>query len=231
MTMRITRREGLLPDCSAAALGPAGASSTGLPAWYLLNPRRATAQDLQCAITARENLQYLILSVSSNGDPLNCNCPGTYEAPTIVHPTQTEVEQVPLTLGGQTYGAALPWADPSVMSPTDMAMGVATPATGQLSRSGARADRVLPPPHRHHRPRRPAQGDEAARRHERRRDGRVRVREAPVHLLRHRAGGADRGRRARQLQRAGQLRGPHAAVDLADAAQAAADRVARPTRW
>ena len=38
-----------------------------------------------------------------------------------------------MTLGGQTYGAALPWADPSVMSPTDMAMGVATPATGQLT--------------------------------------------------------------------------------------------------
>jgi hypothetical protein len=43
------------------------------------------------------------------------------------------VEQVPLTIGGGSYGAALPWADPSVMSPTDMAMGVAKPATGQLS--------------------------------------------------------------------------------------------------
>ena len=42
---------------------------------------------------------------------------------------------MPLTIGGQTLGAALPWADPSVMSPTDMAMGVATPATGQLKSS------------------------------------------------------------------------------------------------
>ena len=80
-----------------------------------------------------QNLQYLILSVSSNGDPLNCNVPGTYEVPAIVHPTQTSMEAVPVTLGGKSYGAALPWADPSVMSPTDMAMGVATPATGQLS--------------------------------------------------------------------------------------------------
>jgi len=131
MTMRITRREGLL-GLFGGSLG-LKAFLTGLPAWYLLNPRRATAQDLQCAITARENLQYLILSVSSNGDPLNCNVPGTYEATSIIHPTQTEVEQVPVTLGGQTYGAALPWADPSVMSPTDMAMGVATPATGKLT--------------------------------------------------------------------------------------------------
>jgi hypothetical protein len=133
MTMRITRRQGLL-GLFGGSLG-LQAFVTGLPTWYLLNPRRATAQDLQCAITARENLQYLILSVSSNGDPLNCNVPGTYEAATIIHPTQTEVEQVPLTFGTQTLGAALPWADPSVMSPTDMAMGVATPATGQLKSS------------------------------------------------------------------------------------------------
>jgi hypothetical protein len=131
MTMKINRRQGLL-GLFGGTLG-FKAFVTGLPAWYLLNPRRATAQDLQCAITAKQNLQYLILSVSSNGDPLNCNVPGTYEATAIVHPTQTEVEQVPLTLGGNTYGAALPWADPSVLSPTDMAMGVATPATGQLN--------------------------------------------------------------------------------------------------
>ncbi len=131
MTMKINRRQGLL-GLFGGTLG-LKAFVTGLPAWYLLNPRRATAQDLQCAITAKQNLQYLILSVSSNGDPLNCNVPGTYEAATIIHPTQTEVEQVPLTLGGNTYGAALPWADPSVLSPTDMAMGVATPATGQLN--------------------------------------------------------------------------------------------------
>ncbi|HMF39089.1 MAG TPA: DUF1501 domain-containing protein [Polyangia bacterium] len=130
---RISRRQGLL-GLFGGSLG-LRAFVTGLPAWYLMNPRRATAQDLQCAINARDNLQYLILSVSSNGDPLNCNVPGTYEQTAIVHPTQTEVEQVPLTIGGNTYGAALPWADPSVLSPTDMAMGVATPATGQLPSS------------------------------------------------------------------------------------------------
>src|SRR3954468_11368814 len=132
---RFTRREGLLAGLLGTGAIGLRALATGLPAWYLLNPSRATAQDLQCAITARANLQYLIVSTSSNGDPLNCNCPGTYEAPTIIHPTQTEVEQVPLTIGGQAVGAALPWADPSVMSPTDMAMGVATPATGQLKSS------------------------------------------------------------------------------------------------
>ncbi len=101
--------------------------------WYLLNPRRATAQDLQCAIAARDNLQYLIMSCSSAGDPLNCNVPGTYEAADIIHPTSTNMETVQVTLGGKTYGAALPWADPSVQSPTDVAMAAATVNTGKLS--------------------------------------------------------------------------------------------------
>src|SRR5580765_1331027 len=120
---RISRRQGLL-GLFGGSLG-LRAFVTGLPAWYLMNPRRATAQDLQCAINARDNLEYLILSLSSNGDPLNCNVPGTYEAPEIIHPLQTEVEKVSVTLGAQSYGAALPWADQTVLSPTDMAMGVA----------------------------------------------------------------------------------------------------------
>ena len=129
----ITRREGLLAGLFGTGTIGLRAMATGLPAWYLLNPRRATAQDLQCAISAKENLQYLILSASSNGDPLNCNVPGTYEAADVIHPTQTSVEQVPIQLGGKTYGAALPWAENTVQSPTDVAMGVATPATGQLA--------------------------------------------------------------------------------------------------
>ena len=101
---------------------------------------------------------------------------------------------------------------------------------GPAQLGGARPHVVLPLPHRHHRARRPAEGDEAARRHHRRRDGRVLVRQAPGRLLRHGAGGADRGRRARQRERAGQLRRPHVAVDLADPAQAAADRARAATR-
>ena len=31
-------------------------------------------------------MQYLIVSVSSNGDPINCNCPGTYENTGMIHP-------------------------------------------------------------------------------------------------------------------------------------------------
>jgi hypothetical protein len=57
---KITRREGLLAGLFGTGYVGLRAMATGLPAWYLLNPRRATAQDLECAISARENLQYLI---------------------------------------------------------------------------------------------------------------------------------------------------------------------------
>jgi hypothetical protein len=63
---------------------------------------------------AKEKLQYLILSTSSSGDPMNCNAPGTYEAAPIIHPTQATMVSTPVSLGGKSYGAALPWADTAV---------------------------------------------------------------------------------------------------------------------
>ena len=107
----MTRREGLLRLFGTGYIG-LRALATGLPVWYLLKPVSATAADLQCAIDATQGgaLQYLVVSASSNGDPINCNCPGTYEAPDAIHPQQVEVAQTQLQLGSKTYGAALPWA-------------------------------------------------------------------------------------------------------------------------
>jgi hypothetical protein len=110
MSMRITRRRGLLGGLYGGTYLGLRALATGLPAWFIANPRRATAQDLTCAIQAKTNLQYLILSTSSNGDPINCNCPGTYEKTDIIHPQQAEVAATQITLGANTYGATLPWA-------------------------------------------------------------------------------------------------------------------------
>jgi hypothetical protein len=110
MARTITRRESLLTTLFGSGLIGLRALATGLPAWYLLNPRRATAQDLTCMISAQANLQYLIVSTSSNGDPLNCNCPGSYTQSGVIHPQQAEVAQTQVTLGTQAFGAALPWA-------------------------------------------------------------------------------------------------------------------------
>jgi hypothetical protein len=124
MNRVITRREGLLTTLFGAGYVGLRALATGLPAWYLLNPHKATAQDLQCVLAAKANAQYLILSTSSMGDPINCNAPGTYEATNAIHPQQAEVAATQVTIGSKTLGAALPWAstaaggalDPSVLA-------------------------------------------------------------------------------------------------------------------
>lgn len=110
MTRPITRREGLLTALFGAELIGLRALATGLPSWFLLNPRSATAQSLTCTLTNTANLQYLVVSTSSMGDPINCNCPGTYENTNAVHPQQAEVAATQITLGANTYGAAQPWS-------------------------------------------------------------------------------------------------------------------------
>jgi hypothetical protein len=86
------------------------ALATGLPISFLRDPSRASAQDLQCTIDAKDNLQYLILSASSSGDPINCNAPGTYEQAAIIHPMQPEMAATTLQLGSKSYMVAKPWA-------------------------------------------------------------------------------------------------------------------------
>ena len=108
--MLLQRRDALLTALFGAGHVGLRALATGLPAWFIANPRSATAQMLDCAITAKEKLQYLIVSTSSAGDPINCNVPGTYEAPAIIHPNQPTMAPAMVNLGGKTYGAALPWA-------------------------------------------------------------------------------------------------------------------------
>jgi hypothetical protein len=122
--MLFRRRDALMTTLFGAGHIGLRALATGLPAWFLANPRRATAQSLQCAIDAKANLQYLILSASSNGDPLNCNCPGTYDKTDIIHPQQAEVAATPVQLGSKTFTAALPWASTAVggaLSPATLA--------------------------------------------------------------------------------------------------------------
>ncbi len=110
----LKRRDALLTGLFGANYIGLRALATGLPAWFIANPRKASAQDLQCAITAKETMQYLVVSASSQGDPLNCNTPGTYEAPEIIHPLAATMAPTMVTLGAKTFGAALPWAGTDV---------------------------------------------------------------------------------------------------------------------
>ena len=123
------RRDALLSGLFGSGYLGLRALATGLPAWFLVSPRRASAQTLQCMIDAKDKMQFLVVSTSFNGDPVNCNCPGTYENTDAIHPQQTEVEQTTVMLGSKSYGAALPWADPAVTSKDGSAKGQLKAAT------------------------------------------------------------------------------------------------------
>jgi len=99
------RRDALLTGLFGTGYIGLKAVATGLPAWFLLDPRKATAQSLQCQLTNQANAQYLIVSTNFNGDPINCNCPGSYETADAVHPDDAQMAATAVSLGGKSYNA------------------------------------------------------------------------------------------------------------------------------
>lgn len=111
--MSHTRRELLLHGLLGAGGIGLRALATGLPAAFLLNSAAAApvsrATDRGPA-EAEANAQFLILSTSSAGDPVNTNTPGTYEHPAIQHSADPRMARTALRLGRHPTSAAAPWA-------------------------------------------------------------------------------------------------------------------------
>ncbi len=111
----LNRRQLLGSALAGAGLIGLRAMATGLPISYLLNPKSARAEGT-CAGSA--GAQFLILSMSANGDALNCNVPGTYDLPasfaagTVNHsdPVDLSMTATSLSLSGQKWTAAKPWS-------------------------------------------------------------------------------------------------------------------------
>src|SRR5262245_18099728 len=82
----ISRRRLLLSSLFGASSLGLRALATGLPASFLANPRKALA-DVWPGVASADAAQYVIFSTSGTGDPINANCPGTYEDAAIVHST------------------------------------------------------------------------------------------------------------------------------------------------
>jgi hypothetical protein len=109
----LNRRQLLQGALAGAGLIGLRAMATGLPIAFLLDPKIARAEGA-CAAGA----QFLILSMSANGDALNCNVPGTYDLPptfaagTVNHsdPVDMSMTATSLSLGGQKWTAAKPWS-------------------------------------------------------------------------------------------------------------------------
>ena len=104
----ITRRDVLVS--SLAGIGYLGLRTlaTGLPASLLLHPRRALADGVPAC--AADKAQFVIFNTSGQGDPINASVPGTYEDANIVHSPDPALAPGPLTIRGQKYTAAAPWA-------------------------------------------------------------------------------------------------------------------------
>lgn len=118
----LNRRQALLQGIfGAAASVGMRAIATGLPAWFLMNPREANAQDATCLLTKPASAQFLVVSASSAGDAISCNAPGTYDAAGIIHPTQAEFASTTFNLGTVPVTGAQIWSTltPAVLARTN----------------------------------------------------------------------------------------------------------------
>lgn len=108
--MRLSRRAVLLRGLLGTGYLGLRALSSGLPAAVLLNPRFDARADGPPVCADRGAAQFLLLSTSVDGDPVNANTPGTYDFPDIAHSADPKMKPTPLRLGNKTVTAAAPWA-------------------------------------------------------------------------------------------------------------------------
>jgi hypothetical protein len=110
LAMNLSRRDALMSTLFGASYVGLRSLATGLPAAFLLNPRKALADVPEAGCAALSKAQFIILNTSGQGDPINASVPGTYADPKIVHSSDPTMAATPLTISGQPYTAAAPWA-------------------------------------------------------------------------------------------------------------------------
>ena len=106
----ITRRQAVLSPLFGTGMVGLRALATGLPASFLLDPRRALADLPASGCPDASKAQFIIFNTSGQGDPINANVPGTYEDPNVVHSADPSMAPTQLTIRGKTLTAAAPWA-------------------------------------------------------------------------------------------------------------------------
>jgi hypothetical protein len=106
----LTRRQALLSTLFGTGYVGLRALATGLPASFLLNPRRALAANPTPTCGAATSAQYFVFNTCGSGDPINSSVPGTYDDPMVVHSADPSMAPTKLALRGQSYTAAAPWA-------------------------------------------------------------------------------------------------------------------------
>jgi len=104
----VSRRQAVLSTLFGAGAVGLRSLATGLPISFLVNPRRALAQDPACA--PRAPAQYVIFNTSGDGDPIGTSVPGTYDDPNIVHSPDPAMAPKSFTMNGRPFVAAAPWS-------------------------------------------------------------------------------------------------------------------------
>jgi len=104
----ISRRQAVLSALFGTGCVGLRALATGLPASLLLNPRKLLADPNPTCPSGKA--QFIILATSGSGDPINANVPGTYDDPKINHSLDPMMAPTMITMNGQGYKAAAPWA-------------------------------------------------------------------------------------------------------------------------
>lgn len=103
--MSHTRRDVLRGGLLGAGWVGLRAVATGLPIGVLLDPARAEA----LAATRSTKARFLVLSLSTCGDPLNANVPGSYGTTDIVHPSDPRFAATAIQLAGRRHPGARSW--------------------------------------------------------------------------------------------------------------------------
>jgi hypothetical protein len=106
----ISRRTALLSTLFGTGHVGLRALATGLPASFLLDPRKALASPAVPMCAAQTKAQYIVFNTSGSGDPINANVPGAYENPMITHSADPSMAPTPLTIQGRAHTAAAPWS-------------------------------------------------------------------------------------------------------------------------
>ena len=108
--MTVNRRNVLMSTLFGAGYVGLRALATGIPAAVLLKGSRAFA-DGSATCADKSKAQYVIMSTSFLGDPINANAPGTYGDPAIWHNQDPALAATNMTLGGKATKGALAWAN------------------------------------------------------------------------------------------------------------------------
>lgn len=112
----LSRRDWLTTCLFSGGLLGLRAMVSGLPIEAIADPKKWLASLTDEVIEARlsraaglAESQFLVMSASDSGEPMNCNVPGMYEGQGFLHPTADTMAEVSFALGSQSTKAAKCW--------------------------------------------------------------------------------------------------------------------------